>query len=86
MAEKKTFTIAEDDWNRMIELSKTARSTPVIYMPVAGTPIEKTKSWADHAYDNVNDWWKHMGEKHGFKWDTAGPGDEAKRQITAESR
>ena len=80
----KVFEIAQDDWGRMIELCKTARSTPVIYTPAPGTPVKEVRSWADYAYANVNDWWKHMGEKYGFVWDTARPSDESKRLINAE--
>jgi hypothetical protein len=80
----KVFEIAQEDWDRLAQLCDRARTTPVIYMPMAGQKIEEVKSWADHAYENVYDWWKHMGQKHGFIWDTARPRDESKRLIEAE--
>jgi len=80
------FEIAEDDWGRLVELSKRARNTPVIFTPAPGQKIEEVRSWADYAYDSVEDWWRHMGEKYGFVWDTARPHDEVNRQILADPK
>lgn len=78
------FTLSEEEWGRLAELSAEAQRTPVIYTPAPGQRPEEVRSWADHARDRVMGFWRELGAKHGFKWDSAVPHDEAARQIRAE--
>jgi hypothetical protein len=81
---KREFQLSEEDAKALLDASKRARSTPVIYMPMPGQKLEDVRSWADQAYESVMDCWKRMGEKYGFIWDTADDSGKGISVVLAE--
>lgn len=61
---KKEFEMTQDELNQMIAISQ-AKSMPVMKIGNVTTGDEKQES--------ANDFWKRLGEKYGFIWDTAEP-------------
>ena len=80
---RKEFQIKKKDWDKLLEFSTTARTTPVVYMPLKGQAIHEVKSWADHAYESVYDAWKAVGKEYGFDGSDVIPLDESERKILA---
>jgi hypothetical protein len=72
------FTIDEDDWERLMEASLTARTTPVIL--VGGVDA------AAVAHERVQRIWDDLALKYGFVVGTVRSHDEKNRQIKAEPR
>ena len=61
---KKEFEMTQDELNQMIAISQ-GKSMPVLMIGSVVTGGEKQES--------ANDFWKRLGEKYGFIWDTAEP-------------
>ncbi len=61
---KKEFEMSQDELNQMIGISQ-GKSMPVLMIGSVITGGEKQES--------ANDFWKALGEKYGFVWDTAEP-------------
>lgn len=78
----KKFTLSKEDWDKLMELSKEARSTPVIALSVADGLAGR--DFASRAHDNVYDYWYEMGLKYGFNSHTIKPLSEENRTIMAE--
>ena len=83
---KKEFQLSEEDTKAILDASKRARTTPVIYTPALGQRPDEVRSWADHAYESVMDCWRRLGEKHGFIWDTAEGSGKGISTILAEPK
>jgi hypothetical protein len=81
---KQRYELTVDEVNRLIDASRIAVTTPVIYTPTPGQRVHEVKSWADHAYDRVMDVWRELGEKYGFRWETVSPTSESEFVILAE--
>lgn len=78
---RKTFTISEEDWAKLMEMSKTAHSTPVIALSVADGLAGR--DFASMARKRVLNLWKEMGKKYGFDGDTVEPIGESERTVSA---
>ncbi len=61
---KKEFEMTKDELDQMIAISQ-GKSMPVLMIGNVITGGEKQES--------ANDFWKRLGEKYGFLWDTAEP-------------
>lgn len=73
---KRIFTLSEEDWKELMDVSASARTTPVIL--VTG------KDASDAYHKRLMALWDDMGEKYGFIPDTVEPGNESRREIKAE--
>ena len=80
---RKEYQLSEKDWNRLLELSKNAQTTPVIFTPAPGQSIEEVRSWADYAYDDIYSAWKAVGKEYGFDGSDIIPSNENERKILA---
>jgi hypothetical protein len=83
MRERKEYQIKQEDWDKLLNFSKIARSTPVIFTPGSGQAIEEVRSWADYAYDDIYSAWKAVGKEYGFDGSDIVPSNESERKILA---
>ena len=72
---RKTFKMTEEEVNALKEASKP---TPAMWLS-GGQPM------FDSPQENANRFWKALGEKYGFVWDSAGPSDEGPEYFTADA-
>lgn len=80
---RKEYQIKQEDWDKLINYSKIAQSTPVIFTPGSGQDVSEVRSWADYAYDDVYSAWKAMGKEYGFDGGDVKPLNEKERKILA---
>jgi len=55
--------ISEKDLKKLLELYKTAQTTPVITFSV------NEPSFADKAWDNVREFQQELGKKYAYDWE-----------------
>jgi hypothetical protein len=60
----KTQKITQEEYDKLMELSKRAHSAPVITFDSGKT------SMASRAREDVMLYWKQLGKKYNFQWDT----------------
>jgi hypothetical protein len=82
----KEYQLTEEETRELIEASKHAAATPVIYTPMPGQKPEEVRSWADHARESVMDVWRRLGDKYGFIWDTADDSGKGPSVVLAEPK
>lgn len=78
-----TYTLTEDEWNRLIKLSTEARNMPVMALSVADGITGN--DFASIARRRVDAFWRELGSKYGFDPSDVKPVDESKRQISAQA-